>query len=120
MDAAGPLLILAPARRDAEAASVLLSRRGIACRILPDIAALGAAVDDHSAGAVLVADDALANSALDTLQQALAAQPPWSDLPFVVLNRGATTRGSTPRRRTNCSRRSATRWSWNARSTRPP
>jgi PAS domain S-box-containing protein len=37
---------------------------------------------------VLVAAEALSRPTLDALLEVLAAQPPWSDLPFVVLTRG--------------------------------
>ena len=83
----GPLLVLAPSGRDARMAAELLGHDGIACRTVPDVAALCAAISDAT-GAVLVADEALSKSALVALSAALAAQPPWSDLPFVVLTRG--------------------------------
>jgi hypothetical protein len=44
IEAAGPLLILAPSGRDAETATGLLSRGGIACRAVPDFATLRAAI----------------------------------------------------------------------------
>lgn len=84
---AGPLLILAPSGRDAAMAAELMTRDGIACRTVPNIAALRAAIGE-TAGAVLVADEALPRPALTTLAEPLAAQPPWSDLPFIVLTRG--------------------------------
>jgi PAS domain S-box-containing protein len=83
----GPLLILAPSGRDAETAAELLGRGGIACRTVPDFASLHAAIDDAT-GAVMVADEALSRQALAILSEALLAQPPWSDLPFIVLTRG--------------------------------
>jgi PAS domain S-box-containing protein len=84
---AGPVLVLAPTGRDAEVAVELLGRQSIACRAVPNLTALRAAIDDE-AGAVLVADEALSRPGLDALSRKLAAQPPWSDLPFVVLTRG--------------------------------
>ncbi|MBU8536634.1 HWE histidine kinase domain-containing protein [Falsiroseomonas tokyonensis] len=83
----GPLLILAPSGRDAVTAAALLRRDGIDCRAVPDIAGLRRAMDE-TAGAVLVADEALSHPALEALGADLAAQPPWSDLPFIVLTRG--------------------------------
>lgn len=84
---AGRLLILAPSGRDAGTAAEILGRSGIACRAVPDSATLREAIDDTT-GAVLVADEALSRPALDALSKVLAAQPPWSDLPFIVLTRG--------------------------------
>jgi PAS domain S-box-containing protein len=83
-EAAGPLLILAPTGRDAEGAAMLLGREDIRCRVFPTLDTLCAAIDE-TAGAVLVADEALMGLALDALSQRLQNQPPWSDLPFIVL-----------------------------------
>jgi signal transduction histidine kinase/ActR/RegA family two-component response regulator len=82
--AAGPVLILTPTGRDAEGAVALLSAEGIESRIVPTLADLRAALDD-TAGAVLLADEALFRGDLNALAARLAAQPPWSDLPFIVL-----------------------------------
>ncbi|MDO9714073.1 ATP-binding protein [Paracraurococcus lichenis] len=81
---AGPVLILTPTGRDAEGAAALLSAEGIESRIYRTLAELRAALDD-AAGAVLLADEALFRADLDALAERLAAQPPWSDLPFIVL-----------------------------------
>jgi PAS domain S-box-containing protein len=83
----GPLLILAPSGRDAETAATLLGRDGIACRKVPTFVELLASLDEGT-GAVLVADEALSAPRIDALSRLLAAQPPWSDLPFIVLTRG--------------------------------
>ena len=84
---AGPVLILAPTGRDAVGAAGLLERDGVACRVCFDIEALCAAIDEDT-GAVLIADEALAKASLDLLSRCLGAQPPWSDLPVIVLTRG--------------------------------
>jgi PAS domain S-box-containing protein len=86
------MLILAPTGRDAEGAAQLLGRDGITCRICADFDALSDAMDEQT-GAVLVADEALTRVSLEVLSQRLAMQPPWSDLPFIVLSRsGAAAR----------------------------
>jgi len=87
MEDVGPLLILAPSGRDAKTAAELLGRRNVDCRVMADFATLRAAVDSGT-GAVLVAAEALARPALGALVEVLSAQPPWSDLPFIVLTRG--------------------------------
>jgi signal transduction histidine kinase/CheY-like chemotaxis protein len=84
--AAGPVLILTPTGRDAEAAAALLSAEGIESRIHPALDSLQAALDD-TAGAVLLADEALFRADLSGLAARLAVQPPWSDLPFIVLTK---------------------------------
>jgi PAS domain S-box-containing protein len=80
------VLVLAPIGRDAEAARVLLRRDGIDCRICPDLDALCAAIS-AGPGAVLVTDEALVPADLRPLSEQLQRQPPWSDLPFIVLTR---------------------------------
>ncbi len=90
--AAGPVLILAPTGRDADGASALLNRDGIASRTCPDLEALCDAIGQDT-GMVLVADEALARANLDRLSTLIGTQPPWSDLPFMVLTQsGAAAR----------------------------
>ncbi len=78
-----PVLILAPRGRDAEVISQVLSRVGIVASSLGDLTALVAGIED--CGAVVVTEEALAGQDLTVLLDAIAAQPTWSDLPFVVL-----------------------------------
>ncbi len=80
------VLVLVPSSRNGNGAASLLGRHDIACRVCPDIDALAAALDPV-AGAVLIADEALWKQGLDALSVRLASQPPWSDLPFIVLTR---------------------------------
>ncbi|MGI4799753.1 MAG: PAS domain-containing protein [Janthinobacterium lividum] len=90
--AAGPVLILAPTGRDAQGAAALLNREGIISRICPDFDALCAVIGEDT-GMVLVADEALARASLDRLSGYIGTQPPWSDLPFMVLTQsGAAAR----------------------------
>ena len=87
----GTLLILAPTGRDADGARLLLERENIDCRICRDLDALCdaiAAENGAALGAVLIADEALACADRSRLSALLDAQPPWSDLPFVVLTHG--------------------------------
>lgn len=82
----GPVLILAPTGRDAQTIETLLARERVDCQICPTLQALGAAIS-HDAGAVVIADEAFARADLSPLTQKIAAQPPWSDLPFIVFTR---------------------------------
>ena len=87
----GALLILAPTGRDAEGARQLLEREGIECRVCRDLGALCDEIADKGEadiGAVLIAHEALAGADRSRLSDLLDAQPPWSDLPFVVLTHG--------------------------------
>ncbi|MBC9882062.1 response regulator [Bradyrhizobium sp. INPA01-394B] len=84
---AGPdhrILVFAPIGRDGPA-SVELFRssnlEAINCRTLPDLVSEMAA----GVGAVFVAEEALFGKDTAPLAQWIESQPPWSDLPFVVL-----------------------------------
>ncbi|MGI4802426.1 MAG: PAS domain-containing protein [Janthinobacterium lividum] len=89
---AGPVLILAPTGRDAEGAAALLRREDIDSRICPNLDALCATIGEET-GMVLIADEALARSKSDRLAAYIREQPPWSDLPFLVLTQsGAAAR----------------------------
>ena len=82
-ESASPVLILAPTGRDAMAAAQLLGRAGFAARICADGCALAGALD--GAGAVLVAEEGLLGQRQEVLADWVGRQPPWSDLPFVML-----------------------------------
>ncbi|MDQ1079452.1 ATP-binding protein [Pseudoroseomonas cervicalis] len=82
--AAGPVLILTPTGRDAEGAARLLGSEGIDSAIHPSLDSLQQAVGE-STGLVLLADEALFRADLAALAARVARQPPWSDLPFIVL-----------------------------------
>jgi two-component sensor histidine kinase len=90
-DAGRPvLLVLEPRGRDAETVSTVLERAGLSCEVGAGIAQLVAAVRDGGIGVGVVAEETLRGPDLDGLRAALADQPPWSDMPLVVLTRGAT------------------------------
>ena len=86
------VLILAPRGRDAFVAGALLRRNAIAAEIVPDLTRLVAALADGVA-AVLITEEALAAEDRSALSAWVAAQPSWSDLPFVMLANG----GRAPR-----------------------
>jgi PAS domain S-box-containing protein len=81
---AGPVLVLAPNGRDAAVIGGLLAQSGITWAPCADIAVLVGRLQSPDAEAALVAQEALL---CDTgaLRQWIAAQPPWSDFPFVLL-----------------------------------
>ena len=85
--ASAPVAILAPTGQDRAIAARVLARAGLAPRECPDMAALCAAVrgEGGDVGALLVAEEALAGPGRAALRAALAAQPPWADVPLVVL-----------------------------------
>ncbi|MES2713126.1 MAG: ATP-binding protein [Pseudomonadota bacterium] len=84
-DAAAPqVLILAPTGRDGPAIAELLRRSHVSSRICADAAELLAGLV-AGAGAVVVAEEALLSGAIDELVGWVERQPPWSDMPFVML-----------------------------------
>lgn len=77
------ILIYALFGRDAEATQRILSSVSIESEVCHDIDALCAALE-RGAGAILLAEEALAPSAVQRLTAVLGAQPSWSDLPVIV------------------------------------
>ncbi len=91
-------LVLAPRGRDAGIVAQVLARRGIAVQLCADLAALRQGLAG-AVGGVLLTEEALDGPALDPVLDWVEAQPPWSDLPFVVLTtRLAAERASRPAR----------------------
>ncbi len=77
-------LILAPTGRDAEVAARMLAEAGLRSCICPDLPALNRALE-AGAGFAVVTEEALARADLRPLSEWIAAQPEWSDFPFVLL-----------------------------------
>ena len=77
------VLVFAPTGRDATAALDLLRRAGIAARICRDHTELLTELD--RAAAVFVAEEGLVGQPTEGLAHWVENQPPWSDLPFVML-----------------------------------
>jgi PAS domain S-box-containing protein len=80
------VLILAPTGRDAALTGSVLERAGVACVFCTSLEEL---CDELTKGAaaVLLAEEAVIEDNGDCLIQWLAGQPPWSDLPVLVLAR---------------------------------
>lgn len=80
------VLVLAPTARDAETTQALLAEEGIPvvpCQTFCELVQqLGT-----GASAILFPEEALTQSNLSVLQKWVESQPPWSDLPLLVLAR---------------------------------
>lgn len=88
------VVVLAPTGKDGPLIARALVRAGIAAEVVGDVAELCQRCG--AAGAVVVAEEALSPAAMSCLADALRRQPPWSDLPLVVMTGGGkTTRYST-------------------------
>ncbi|HLH87556.1 MAG TPA: response regulator [Xanthobacteraceae bacterium] len=79
-------LILAPRGRDAPVAKEILDEAGIDCEICPDLRRL---VRELLAGAdvAVVTEEACLSETIRDLAEWVAAQPAWSDFPFILLTR---------------------------------
>ena len=80
------VLILAPTARDAATTQQLLARADILADVCADFDGLLEQLSE-GAGAVLIPEDCLTPGQRTRLTNALVTQPPWSDLPVLVLTR---------------------------------
>lgn len=82
------VLIWAPTGRDAQLTDEALRRAGydtIICRSL-DEACKG--LTGENTGTAIVAEEALSPQRIKQLKEALSSQPPWSDIPIILLTGG--------------------------------
>jgi PAS domain S-box-containing protein len=82
--AAGTVLIVAPIGKDAVLAADALANEGIPACACANLVALASELSSETA-VVLVAEEALVASELPGLLKALDQQPPWSDIPVIIL-----------------------------------
>jgi signal transduction histidine kinase len=78
------VLVLAPTGRDGTATVELLRRAGYGALTCADVNALTSALDEDT-GTVLVAEEGLLRQDVAGLVAWVEHQPPWSDLPFLML-----------------------------------
>jgi signal transduction histidine kinase len=78
------VLVLAPAGRDAAIAKAILDEAGHAVAICPDLPFLCGELE-IGAGVAVIVEEALVGGDYGLLAQWIEAQPPWSDLPIVLL-----------------------------------
>jgi PAS domain S-box-containing protein len=86
-------LVLAPTGRDAPLTVLLLKDAGFAADICADLASLIIELK-RGAGLAIIADEAIQTADLRSLFAFLESQPPWSDMPVILL----THRGGGPER----------------------
>jgi signal transduction histidine kinase/CheY-like chemotaxis protein len=80
------ILICTPLRKDAELAAGALKKSGMQCLICKTLPELLTELE-NGAGAILTAEEALPPTASLPLADYVACQPPWSDLPILVLTK---------------------------------
>jgi PAS domain S-box-containing protein len=79
--------IMAPYGRDASVIKGVLDGAATDNLIHRNVEELLAAVSDGRSGAIVISEEALSERAVQTLCGWLSMQPPWSDLPIVLLTR---------------------------------
>ena len=76
------VIVCAPRGRDALLAADVLRRTGVDATVCSSVSEL--ALHVSNAGCAVVTEEALREESRDLLSAALAAQPPWSDFPFIL------------------------------------
>jgi len=90
-------VILAPVGRDATLLASSLATMEMDTAVAPDTKALVQMLTE-GAGCAIIAEEALTAPAVEALKVWLAEQPPWSDMPFVVLTFGGRATRESHRR----------------------
>jgi PAS domain S-box-containing protein len=83
------VLFVAPTQKDAEVTCALLKQGGVACDLCETLFDLTREVQ-CGVGAVLVTEDVVSMKGMEPLVAVLKDQPPWSEIPVVILMHGAT------------------------------
>ena len=91
------VLILAPVGRDGQLLADTMAAAGIDTEICANGAILLEKLAE-GAGMAIVAEEALTSSGASSLRVWLASQPPWADLPIVILISGGRPTPETMRR----------------------
>jgi PAS domain S-box-containing protein len=81
------VLILAPSGRDADLISAALADVAVSCHVCPTAAEVVNAMKLGAAAAV-ISEEALGQREIQDIALTLKHQPPWSDLPIIVMTGG--------------------------------
>src|SRR5436189_3881068 len=82
------LAILAPSGRDSKVIHDILRGAEVRTCIEGNIPSVLSALNEGRAGAAILAEEALTEEGLAQMEAWLAKQPPWSDLPIILLTKG--------------------------------
>jgi signal transduction histidine kinase len=85
------VIIVAPVGQDAAAMATVLNQHGFQAETCSGLSEFCEKYTD-GVGALLLTDEALELPALPTLLASLEAQPPWSELPVIILTKGGESR----------------------------
>jgi FixJ family two-component response regulator len=81
------VLVVAPVAGDGPAVASLLNERGLVAEVYQSLTEVCAQVA-AGAGALLLTEEALELAQTPELLDQLKAQPPWSELPVIILTHG--------------------------------
>lgn len=95
LEAALPVLVLAPAGRDGALAASIIEAAGLRTRVCGGLGELTNRLD--GAGAAVVAEEAIVGSTVADLLAWVSSQPPWSDFPLCCSLAAATRLGRVVR-----------------------
>jgi len=84
------IFVIAPVGGDANAIATLLTEHGFQALVCPDLAT--SAVEIINAGALVLTEEAFESATTTNLLIALEDQPPWSELPVIILTSGGASR----------------------------
>ncbi|MGH7694495.1 MAG: ATP-binding protein [Gemmatimonadaceae bacterium] len=79
------VLVLAPTSADAGLSRLILTEAGVEATVFKSLTALAGEIDETVA-AILLTDEVFVATDVPTLLDALRRQPPWSDLPVILLS----------------------------------
>jgi len=85
------VIIIAPVGQDAAAMATLLDTQGFETQICDGLDGYSRQIAD-SAGALLLTEEALESAQGSLLLDVLKSQPPWSELPLIILTSGGESR----------------------------
>ena len=82
------LAILAPSGRDSTVIRGILDSAQVQTCVETTVSGVLSAMDEVRAGGAVIAEEALSDEGLELVECWLSRQPPWSDLPIILLTKG--------------------------------
>ena len=82
------LAILAPSGRDSSVIRGILDSAEVQSCVEATVDGVLSAVDEVRAGGAVIAEEALSDEGMELVETWLSRQPPWSDVPIILLTKG--------------------------------
>ena len=82
-----PILVVAPGGRDASLICDSLGVLGVPAHVVHGLSDVAEALDRGAVGTAIIVEEALVSASLPRLVSSVHDQPPWSDLPIILLTR---------------------------------